>query len=295
MGFRVCAALILSLSLAIATPPALSSATNAAVPKASDPLGVARIIRGASVQGRTLEVVRIGHPVIGKSVLVVGCIHGTECAGLPVIDALRHDPRAQQLGIWVLPNLNPDGYAAGTRGNARGVDLNRNSLWHWLPKPGRGDQQYTGRFPLSEPESRFATKVIRKLQPRVTIWLHQPIGLIDLSGGLARVERCYAKLVGMPVKQLERFNGSLVSWQNDTFPGSTAFVVEIPPGPLASTGIALHENAAVALARSPTAAVCSLQDQLIAAAAAPLESRATLSLSGGASAPARGGQAHRVH
>jgi predicted deacylase len=49
--------------------------------------------------------------------------------------------------LWIIPELNPDGVAAGTRQNADRVDLNRNFAWHWrtldapgdlnTPRPGR--------------------------------------------------------------------------------------------------------------------------------------------------------------
>jgi murein tripeptide amidase MpaA len=42
-------------------------------------------------------------------VLVVGCIHGNECAGIAVARALERVHA--NLDLWVIPNLNPDGYA----------------------------------------------------------------------------------------------------------------------------------------------------------------------------------------
>ncbi len=42
---------------------------------------------GHSVQQRPIELVHISGP--GPRVLVVGCIHGDECAGLAVVAALR--------------------------------------------------------------------------------------------------------------------------------------------------------------------------------------------------------------
>ena len=47
---------------------------------------------------------------------------------------------------------------------------------------------------------------------------------------------------GLPLKPLE-YHGTVSSWQNSTFPGDTAFVVELPAGPLPGTGVQRHANA----------------------------------------------------
>src|SRR5438270_11332218 len=86
---------------------------------------------GYSVRHRPIEAVEIGDPRQPRRMLVVGCIHGTEPAGIAVarhLIRLAHPPRTT---LWVIPDLNPDGVAADTRQNAEGVDLNRNFPWHW--------------------------------------------------------------------------------------------------------------------------------------------------------------------
>src|SRR5439155_5012236 len=83
---------------------------------------------GRSQDGRPIVAVRAGDPA-GRRVLVVGCIHGTECAGIAVAHALERV--RTRLDLWIVPNLNPDGYARGTRQNGRGVDLNANWSSQW--------------------------------------------------------------------------------------------------------------------------------------------------------------------
>lgn len=130
----------------------------------------------------------------------------------------------------MIPDLNPDGRAAHTRGNADGVDLNRNFPYRWRAA-SRG-RYYSGTHALSEPESRVARRLIVNLQPAITIWFHQPLGLVDRSGGSVKVERRYARLVGLQLVRLTRYPGSAVGWSNHRFAGTTSFVVELPAGPL---------------------------------------------------------------
>ncbi|HEX8752031.1 MAG TPA: M14 family zinc carboxypeptidase [Solirubrobacterales bacterium] len=184
-----------------------------------------RTVIGHSVEGRAIFAVREGRPGRNVRVLVVGCIHGDETAGMRVARGLlaRRAPRGAEL--WVVPTLNPDGVAAGTRGNAHGVDLNRNFPFAWLPL---GGGEYSGPRPLSEPESRAAVRLIRRIRPQVTIWFHQPFGVVDSSGGDVFVERRFSQLIGLPLVRLRRYPGSAARWQNHALPGSTAFVAELP-------------------------------------------------------------------
>src|SRR5205085_2090176 len=93
---------------------------------------------GHSAGGRPIAVYERGNAASPNRVLVVGCIHGTECAGIPVVRRLLAAPSPDGADLWLVPNLNPDGFARGTRQNARGVDLNRNfpSEWRAIAPPG---------------------------------------------------------------------------------------------------------------------------------------------------------------
>ena len=86
---------------------------------------------GRSSQGRAIEVVRRGDPAAATTVLVVGSIHGTELAGHAVVAQLRRSDVPPGLRLLLVATANPDGAAAGTRQNARGVDLNRNFPYRW--------------------------------------------------------------------------------------------------------------------------------------------------------------------
>src|SRR3954447_3669700 len=83
------------------------------------------MVFGHSVQGRPLEVTRVGDADAPVRVLVVGNVHGDEPAGEAIVARLRRHGLAGG-AFWVVRTANPDGRAAGTRQNARGVDLNRN-------------------------------------------------------------------------------------------------------------------------------------------------------------------------
>jgi protein MpaA len=206
---------------------------------------VRRVVLGRSVEGRPIVAFEVGDRAAGRRELVVGCIHGNETAGVAIARRLE-DASPPGLDLWILPVLNPDGVAAGTRGNGRGVDLNRNFPWRWRPLGGR---VYSGPRPLSEPESRIAYRLIRRLRPQVSIWFHQSLDVVDESGGSKAVERRFASAVSLRLARLPREPGSVVGWENHILRGSTAFVVELPRGRLSRAGVSRFAQAAVAVGR----------------------------------------------
>jgi len=206
------------------------------------------ITLGRSGEGRRIGAVVLGSPDAPAPVLVVGCIHGNEPAGIAVADSIARDRIPPRSSIWIVRDLNPDGVAADTRQNAHGVDLNRNFPYAWRPLGVPGDQQYSGPRPLSEPESRIASALVLRLHPRITIWFHQPEGVTDISGGDIRIERRFATLSGLPLRRLPRYPGSATGWQDHRLRGTTAFVVELPAGRLSARETERIANAVVALA-----------------------------------------------
>jgi hypothetical protein len=219
---------------------------------------------GRSVQGRAIVARRVGNSSAKRKVLVIGCTHGDECAGIPIAKRLeRLNPPG--VDLWIVPNLNPDGYARRTRKNAHGVDVNRNFDREWTS--GSSDpsaDEYRGKRAFSEPETRIVRDLIRRLQPAITVWYYARTGGstvppgVGLSQGSNRVERRYLNVVGEAYKPLPPLPGAAqgrgTEWQNATFPGTRAFLVELPLGNLSTAEVnrharAVHEVAAMKTAR----------------------------------------------
>jgi murein peptide amidase A len=204
---------------------------------------------GRSVQGRPLRVAVVGAPGAARAVLVVGCVHGTERAGEAVTRRLRTAEPPTGTALWLLDEANPDGCRAGTRQNAHGVDLNRNAPWHWRPTGPPTSTFYAGPRARSEPETRAILRLVRRLRPAVTIWYHQHATLVDDPGRNRGVARRYARRVGFPFRPYGTLPGIFTGWQNATFPTRTAFVVELPAGPLSPRAARRHAAAVLDAAR----------------------------------------------
>jgi protein MpaA len=181
---------------------------------------------GHSVQGRPIVLHKSGPTSAALKVLVIGAIHGNETAGMRIAQRLIAASPPRRVDLLVIPTINPDGVAADTRGNAHGVDLNRNFPYRWRPLTGG---EYSGPHPLSEPESQAAHDLILREKPDLTIWFHQPFGLIDKPNGNPFASQRFSALIGLPLVRLPGpYPGSASRWQTHHFKSSTAFVAELP-------------------------------------------------------------------
>ena len=179
---------------------------------------------GRSYDGRPVEAVHVQGK--GERILVIGCIHGDECEGIEVTKLLEHShPNAD---LWLVHQLNPDGYAHRTRTNGHGVDLNRDLL------------------AATQRETRIARKLILRLRPKITIWFHQPQAVVRAWGPSRTTARRYARLAGVPYRTWEWPHGSASRWQNGL--GQISFVVELGSGELENAVAQRHANAVLRLA-----------------------------------------------
>jgi murein peptide amidase A len=179
---------------------------------------------GRSYEGRPISAVHVAGE--GPRILVVGCIHGNECEGIEVTKLLERS--AATTDLWLVHQLNPDGFARRSRFNARGVDLNRDFL------------------AATQRETRIARKLILRLRPDVTIWLHQPQSVVRAWGRSRGIARRYARLAGVPYRTMAWPPGSASRWQNGL--GQISFVVELPPGELPDAVARRYADAVLRLA-----------------------------------------------
>jgi protein MpaA len=214
-----------------------------------------RNVVGHSEEGSPIALRQFGDRSMAGKLLIFGCIHGDECAAssvrpLSALTAGCPDPKSN---VFVVPNLNPDGAARGTRTNGRGVDLNRNFPSGWQPIGSPGDPQYSGPHPFSEPESRLAARIIEALRPTATIWFHQHHGsrpFVRAWGQSVPAARHFAALARMPFHLLPWPAGTAPNWQNHRFPGTSSFVVELPWGGIEPALESRLAKAAVRLGRA---------------------------------------------
>jgi len=174
---------------------------------------------GLSHRGRALRIRRIGTGP--RRIIWVGGIHGNEREGsvstaeLP--NALASIPGAlEQVTLTILEDVNPDGTAAGTRGNARGIDLNRNyPASNFLP--GRS----YGKRPLDQPEAKALHDLIRAERPHLVIVAHswRNDHFINFDGPAVKHAELFARHSGYRVKPSDKIAptpGSLGSWVGRT-------------------------------------------------------------------------------
>ncbi len=167
-----------------------------AAPAAAAPAADAREVIGTSREGRPIVARHYGAPDAPVQLLVLGQMHGTEPGGRRVVAQLSGLAPGESVGLWVISTMNPDGADAGTRANARGVDLNRNFPANWRKRPRTG-WGWSGPRASSEPETRAMMAFLERVRPTALISFHQALDVVDITHPRARAAgRELARLMG---------------------------------------------------------------------------------------------------
>lgn len=123
---------------------------------------------GASLQGRAIRARTFGDG--GRRVYLIAGIHGDERGGVENaarLALLLGSETPEGVVVRYVPDVNPDGTAERTRGNARGVDLNRN----W-PARNYSPARSRGHAALSEPEAAAIHTDLTGFEPDLVVVLH---------------------------------------------------------------------------------------------------------------------------
>jgi protein MpaA len=139
--------------------------------------------------------------------LVHAGIHGDE-PDAPRLAARLLDTLAdEEPRVVVVPEANPDGLAAGTKDNARGVDLNRNfpstsfaaaAPARLAPGAAAGQTYDPGPRPLSEPESAALAALVEQERPLRLVAIHQPLRCVNWDGPARALAERMAAACGWP-------------------------------------------------------------------------------------------------
>ncbi|WP_164215162.1 M14 family zinc carboxypeptidase [Virgibacillus sp. YIM 98842] len=128
---------------------------------------------GTSYEGRPIHLVRVGYPAApsdeeiadGRNMIIVGTQHGREPSGremsLQLLRDLAFTEDEQLLDlmrkttILFIPTANPDGRVSNTRGNAQGINMNRDHL------------------NMKTPEVQVIADVLNRFDPDIIVDAHE--------------------------------------------------------------------------------------------------------------------------
>lgn len=213
-GLRCVAALVLVCGVTMPT---------AASTPLSEDLGTSRL-------GTPIRAFMIGEPDAEVRIVVLGEMHGDEPAGRRVVRALSTMTPPAGTAVWLIPTMNPDGHARGTRTNARGVDLNRNFPTEWRARD-EGTREWSGPRAASEPETRAVMSFLRDVQPTAVLSFHQPFGVVDITHAPARdAGRRLARWMDLPARPVGcsgPCRGTLTEWASEEL-DAIALTIELP-------------------------------------------------------------------
>jgi Zinc carboxypeptidase len=119
-------------------------------------------VEGTTTKGRSIYLVHLGRSAQPAwTILFYAQQHGDEISGKDALlylirDISEHPERLpEDVSVWIVPMMNPDGAEAGTRVNGAGADLNRDHIT------------------LDQPETRALYQVVRRVRPDLAVDCHE--------------------------------------------------------------------------------------------------------------------------
>ncbi len=199
---------------------------------------------GYSVQGRPIIAYYYGSGP--TTVLFTGGIHGNEYSGeyimqdwVSYLDSYAYKIPADRR-VVVVPNVNPDGFAHGSRYNANNVNLDRNfASADWQANIDTGSGTIInggGTAPMSEPETQALAALTTSLQPRLEVSFHAQGSLLGANqyGDSVDIANIYAASVGYTsmIGHAEEVMGYSITgeyeqWAGEQY-GTPAILIELP-------------------------------------------------------------------
>lgn len=228
--------------------------------------GEALLVRAAALGLPVIGRSTAGRPIFGgplptdgasgRPLVIMAGIHGDEPASVAAVLDLW-ERWAEMTGahrpVWLVPTLNPDGIAAGTKNSVRDVDLNRNfpaRNFTTQHRPGYDP----GGVPLSEPETQSFGALVDRLDPVAVVAVHAPFACINHDGPAAGWAASVAQACGWPARADLGYPtpGSLGSWLG-VDRGLPVLTIELPPGALADFREAAFQSLAASVRHAPSA------------------------------------------
>lgn len=185
---------------------------------------------GFSEQGKGIPYFLVGNgrPVVLAQFAMHAREYVTAYLALKFLEELKNNPIGGS--VYLLPVMNPDGVAICLSGkplykaNGRGVDLNVNFDARWGTGVSNvftpGEENYVGKFPFSESETRALRDFTEMIRPSATISFHakgeEIYWCFDQTGERLYRDRAIAEAVsrstGYPLRLTPGSAGGYKDW-----------------------------------------------------------------------------------
>jgi murein peptide amidase A len=161
------------------------------------------VVIGQTVLGRPIAAVHFDAASYARPrppAVLFGGIHGDEPTTVLMLERLIAElvERPPGRDTWIVPCVNLDGVLAGTKNNARDVDLNRNfAAANWVATHDAGYDP--GATPESEPETRALVELIDRAGAHRLVALHATFRCLNWDGAGAALAEEMAQRSGYDV------------------------------------------------------------------------------------------------